>query len=106
MPIIALEELDDSEPLPGYVRKFIHTDKMTLATWIIKPGSPFPEHSHPHEQIMMVTDGKFELTLEGETRILHPGLVAVIPPNESHSGVALTECHITDIFSPVREEFG
>ncbi len=105
MPFVALEDLDESEPMPGYVGRFVHSDNMTLATWIIKSGSPLPEHSHPQEQITIVTEGEYKLTVEGETKVLHPGLVAVVPPGAGHSGIALTECRITDIFYPVREDF-
>ena len=104
MPFIQLEEMSQSEPIPGFRGRFIHSENMTIADWRIKKGSSFPEHSHPHEQIAFILEGKFELTLEGEARILTPGTIAIIPSNMPHEGKALTECTLVDMFYPVRED--
>ena len=53
----------------------------------------------------MVVAGKFEMTLDGETLQLEKGKVAVIPANAKHSGRALTDCEIMDVFYPVREDY-
>lgn len=100
-----LENLAAREILPGFFGKFIHTENMTLAFWEIKSGSQLPEHSHKHEQVANLTEGKFELTIDGKTKILEPGQIAVIPSNSIHSGKALTDCKILDIFSPVRVDY-
>jgi quercetin dioxygenase-like cupin family protein len=52
-----------------------------------------------------VLSGRFELTLGGETRVLAPGLMAVVPSNLPHGGRALTDCQLLDTFSPVREDY-
>jgi quercetin dioxygenase-like cupin family protein len=105
MPYIMLEDLNESQPIPGYRGRFVHSDNMTVANWTIEEGSAFPNHSHPQEQISIVAEGRFELTIEEETEILCPGLVAVIPPGAPHSGRALTDCRVIDIFHPVREDY-
>jgi quercetin dioxygenase-like cupin family protein len=43
--------------------------------------------------------------VNGVTQILGPGSVGIIPPNAVHSGRALTDCRILDVFSPVREDY-
>ena len=48
---------------------------------------------------------KFELTLEGETKIMKAGDVAVIAGNVPHSGRAIADCKLLDVFSPVREVY-
>ncbi|MGF1923443.1 MAG: cupin domain-containing protein, partial [Bacteroidia bacterium] len=58
-----------------------------------------------HEQITEVREGEFQLTFAGETKIYKPGMIAVIPPHVEHSGVALTDCKLLDIFLPVREDY-
>ncbi len=50
-------------------------------------------------------EGSFELTVAGETQVLEPGSVAVIPGNAPHSGKALTECRILDVFQPPRDDY-
>lgn len=105
MPFVSLDDLDRSEEIPGFLGAFLHTDNMTVASWEVDAGSTFPEHAHPHEQISVVVEGTFELTLDGETDVLKPGRVAVIPSEAPHSGRAVTDCTIIDVFSPVREEY-
>ena len=46
-----------------------------------------------------------ELTVSGETQILGPGAVAVIPSNTTHSGRSVTSARIIDVFHPVREDY-
>ncbi|MFB6247381.1 MAG: cupin domain-containing protein [Salinibacter sp.] len=105
MPFFSLDDLDRSEEMPGFLGAFLHSDAMTVASWSVEAGAEFPEHSHPHEQISVVTAGEFELTLDGETDTLCEGRVAVIPSDTPHSGRAKTDCEIIDVFSPVREDY-
>jgi quercetin dioxygenase-like cupin family protein len=48
--------------------------------------------------------GRFIHTVAGEPVILRPGAVLVIPSNVRHSGLAITDCKLMDIFNPVRED--
>lgn len=105
MGFIELKDLEKRELLPGFEVKFVHTDSMTFAFWEIKKGSELPEHSHIHEQVAQVVEGKFELTIENETQIVTPGTIAVIPSNKRHSGKAITDCKIVDVFNPVRQDY-
>ena len=105
MTFVTLDQQDTIEPFSGYVATMLHSEHMTVANWQISANSPFPEHSHPHEQISIVTQGEFELTVDGETEVLRPGVVALIPSGAKHSGRALTDCRVVDIFHPVREDY-
>jgi quercetin dioxygenase-like cupin family protein len=105
MAFITLDELSTKEPIPGCFAKFVHSEQMTLASWEIGANTLFPEHSHPHEQIMLVVEGEFELTVGAESKVVRPGVVAVIPSGVSHSGRALTDCRVIDAFHPVREDY-
>ncbi|MFK7951800.1 MAG: cupin domain-containing protein [Ekhidna sp.] len=100
-----LDDINPKEILPGYTVRFVHSEKMTMAFWDVKAGSPLPEHAHHHEQIANVMEGEYELTINGETQRLKPGQVAVIPSNVPHSGIAITDCKLMDIFAPVREDY-
>jgi len=105
MPFHSFDALDRSEEMPGYLGAFLHGEHMTVTNWEVEAGATFPEHAHPHEQISIVVEGEFALTLDGETDVLKPGRIAVIPPETPHSGRAKTECEIIDVFSPVRKDY-
>jgi quercetin dioxygenase-like cupin family protein len=105
MPLVTLDTLPVRDLFPGLRARLIHTDRVTHSWVEIDEGAIFPEHNHPHEQIVSVIDGTLEITVAGETHTLRPGLVFVIPPNAPHSGRALTACRVLDTFSPVREDY-
>ena len=105
MAFIDLVDISEREIVPGYRARFVHGDKLTLAYWEVDPGAELPQHSHPHEQVANVLEGKFELTVDGESRVLEPGQVAVIPGGVPHSGKAITNCRLLDVFQPVREDY-
>ena len=105
MAFVTLDQQGTVEPFSGYVGKMLHSEHMTVANWEIMANSPFPEHSHSHEQISIVTEGEFEMTVDGETEVLRPGIVALIPSDAKHSGRALTNCKVIDVFHPVREDY-
>jgi len=102
---LELKDIPTREIVPGYTARFVHTDNMTFAHWDIKADHPLPRHTHPHEQVAQVLEGRFEMTIEGRTQIMEPGMVAVIPPEAPHSGRSLTDCRILDVFYPVRQEY-
>lgn len=105
MPFIDLSQTPEKEPVDGFKVRFVHTDNMTFAYWTIKAGAALPAHHHPHEQVANVLEGQFELTIDGEAKTMKPGDVAVIPPDAPHSGRAITNCRIIDVFYPVREDY-
>ena len=105
MAFIDLNDLEEKELVPGFHVHFVHSENMTFAYWTIEAGAALPDHSHPHEQVANVTDGEFELNVGGEARVMTPGKVAVIPGGVPHSGKAITDCKIIDVFYPVREDY-
>lgn len=105
MPFIKLHEIEEREPVSGYKVRFIHSAHMTFAYWTITAGAVLPSHAHPHEQVANVIEGQLELTVGGEARPLGAGSVAIIPSNVVHSARALTECHVIDVFYPIREDY-
>lgn len=105
MPFIELSEVEQLEKVPGMKARFVHSENMTFAHWEIRKGAVLPEHSHPHEQVANMVTGEFELTIDGTTRRLIAGSIAIIPSNAVHSGVAITDCRIIDAFYPIREDY-
>lgn len=105
MPFVNVDTLKEKEVITGYKGRTIHTGTMTFMYWTVDKGAVMPEHSHIHEQVAHVLKGIFELTVDGQTEILEPGKVAVIPPNVKHGGRAITECELLDVFNPEREDY-
>jgi len=104
MRVVDLDELPLRE-LFGCKARVFHSQHMTFVHWYFEPGQAIASHAHPHEQVATVLEGELELTVDGETRRLGPGAVAVIPPNASHAAKALTACCVVDAFHPVREDY-
>jgi len=100
-----LADVPEIQMIPGYFARFIHTDQMTLSYITVTAGAELQEHDHPHEQVSTVLEGEFELTLAGNPIRLKPGEVLVIPSGTRHSGKAITDCRLLDIFTPVREDY-
>lgn len=100
-----LKDLPTKELIPGFHAKMVHGDQLSWAFWTAKAGAEVPEHHHPHEQMMHVVEGCFEFTLDGKTQRYDAGSVVHIPSHIPHSGKALTDCQLMDVFTPVREEY-
>lgn len=105
MLVIELDSILPKTIVAGYDARFIHTSGMTFSYLDVKAGASLPAHAHIHEQVSHVLEGKFQLTIEGEPIVFGPGTVVVIPSNAIHSGVAITDCKILDVFNPVREDY-
>lgn len=105
MSYIDIRKQEEKEMVPGFFVKFVHTANMTFAYWRIVEGASLPNHSHHHEQVANIIEGKMEFNLNGEVQVISPGDIVVIPPNVPHSGKALTECRILDVFHPAREDY-
>lgn len=105
MQYFNLSEIEWKEPVAGFKARFVHSKNITLAYWDIEAKAVLPEHSHPHEQVTNVIEGEIELIVEGESKILEPGSVVVVPPDAVHSGKAVTNCRVIDVFYPIREDY-
>jgi quercetin dioxygenase-like cupin family protein len=105
MIIKQLHDIEEKEIVPGYYAKFVHSENVTIAYWNIKANHTMPEHAHPHEQVVNLLEGTFELVIDGKPQRAKPGTVIIIPPDMKHSGNAITDCRILDVFYPIREDY-
>ncbi|SHF43669.1 cupin domain-containing protein [Chryseobacterium takakiae] len=62
-------------------------------------------HQHFHSQITYVASGSFEVTVDGETRLLEAGDGFFAQPNIFHGVKCLEEGKLIDAFAPFREDF-
>jgi hypothetical protein len=45
------------------------------------------------------------MTVDGEMRVVEFGAAAYIPGDAPHSGRAITDCRIVDVFYPARDDY-
>lgn len=105
MPFFQISDIESGSLIAGYSARFIHTATATYSHVTVDAGAALPMHHHPHEQVSYVLKGEFELTVDGVAHRLVPGQVFVIPSNMPHAGLAITDCFILDVFTPVREDY-
>ena len=91
---------------PGVTIATCAAEKMMLSHVELRPGAVVEEHSHPHEQVGMVLEGRALFVIGGEERVLTKGDLYRIPGHVKHRVVALDEPVVAlDIFYPVREDY-
>lgn len=58
---------------------------MEIHTTTIEPGkAPHAPHKHDDEEMIIVKEGKLKVTIEGQTKVLGPGSVALAIPGDMH----------------------
>jgi quercetin dioxygenase-like cupin family protein len=81
-------------------------EKMMLSYVELAPNSVVAEHSHPHEQVGILLEGKAIFTIGGEEKLLTKGDMWRIPGGITHKVVVLEEpTKALDIFTPIREDY-
>jgi quercetin dioxygenase-like cupin family protein len=79
-------------------------DLMIVKYKFKKDGLGAP-HQHPNSQSAVVMSGVFELTINGEKKILRAGDGYMVEPNVVHSALCLEDGILIDSFNPVRADF-
>ena len=80
--------------------------EMMLSYVEFEPGAVVEAHSHPHEQVGMVVEGRATFFVGEEEKVLGPGDMYTIPGGVTHRVVALEEGVIAlDIFHPIRDDY-
>jgi unsaturated pyranuronate lyase len=82
--VFAWDDAPVEQPLPGVFRQTIQGASQTLVRYRYAPGSRFPVHQHPHEQMTVVLAGAIVFQIDGVRHELAAGQVAVIPANAPH----------------------
>jgi quercetin dioxygenase-like cupin family protein len=85
MPFIDPSEMQAGEPLPGWKGRFWRSGSMSFSRYDVESGCSIHEHHHPNEEVWVVIEGRFEITIGAETRTVGPGAAAVVPPDVPHS---------------------
>ncbi len=93
-------------PDPGIRRKVMaYNEQLMLVKVEFQKGAIGALHEHYHSQISHVESGMFEITIDGEKRVLKAGDAYYIPPHVVHGALCLEPGVLIDVFSPHREDF-
>lgn len=90
----------------GIERQIVVGQNVMMCRFRFAPFVITAEHSHPHEQMTLVVQGKVKFIISGDERIVSAGDVLHFPPHNRHGATMLDEeVILIDIFSPIREDF-
>jgi quercetin dioxygenase-like cupin family protein len=100
------EEMSAHDIFPGVRIRTCSADRMMLSLVDLDDRAVVQEHSHPHEQVGILLQGRVLFTIGGEQKTLQPGDVWRIPGDVRHSVVVLEgPARALDVFYPVREDY-
>ncbi len=109
MGIIEEEKTQKEKIAPGRERYLTHTDNLMMVVIDFNDGparEPDPPHSHPHEQVTYVAQGKVRFFLDKESFDLSQGDMITIPGDMPHTIQLLSDhVRLVDTFTPIREDF-
>ncbi|MHA2298382.1 MAG: cupin domain-containing protein [Candidatus Hodarchaeales archaeon] len=108
LKIVKIEEAPKLETVKGrYGVILIVGEKAMMMKLTIEPGIPTPAHSHPHEQMGHVIEGKGILYIGDESCEVSAGMSFWIPPNTPHNFDATGDnpAVLIEAFSPPREDY-
>ncbi len=105
MSLFKLDKIKEIKLIEGITAKVVTAESMTVAHVTLLEGAILPEHAHINEQVLNLIKGELELIVAGEKFVLTAGQVMVLPGNVPHSGRAIKECYVVDVFHPIREDF-
>jgi quercetin dioxygenase-like cupin family protein len=88
-------------------RVLIHGAALMLVEFRFQKGGVGTPHRHEaHDQVGYIAKGSFDITVNGESRVVHVGDTYYAAKNELHGVVALEEDSvIIDTFTPPRADF-
>lgn len=106
MTFIDINDYQPVEPVPGCRMRTPYGDKLMLSYLEMDENAEIPLHSHPHEQGGMLLQGRMELQIGDETRIVEPGGMYLVPGGVPHRAKAIGgPALVLDVFSPIREDY-
>ena len=91
---------------PGVTISTCAAEKMMLSLVQIAPHAVVEAHSHPHEQVGVVLEGRAIFYIGDEAKTLQQGDCYRIPGHVRHRVVALDlPVKALDVFYPIREDY-
>ena len=88
-------------------RQVFSGDNVMMVFNTIQPDFPPFPHSHPHEQLLYIMEGRCEVTLGDEVIAMGPGDVVHVHCGVHHDLKIVGDEPVLnlDIFTPIREDY-
>lgn len=103
---VTADDASQVEMQPGLFRRTMaSTAEAMLCEFYLIKGAVVAPHSHNNDQVGYVILGQLQVTIGGEVQVIGPGQSYAIPGGIEHSGLALTDCIVIDVFSPPRNDY-
>jgi quercetin dioxygenase-like cupin family protein len=100
------DEMSRHTIFPGVSLQTCAADKMMLSVVDLAPNAVVEEHSHPHEQVGMILQGRVQFFIGGEQKTMQPGDLFRIPGHVRHKVIVVEgPARVLDIFNPIREDY-
>lgn len=90
----------------GVTRQIMGYDGQVMLVKVkFEKGATGAPHTHYHTQTTYVASGKFEFTVNGETKVVEAGDGIYMEPDALHGCTCLEAGVLIDCFSPMRADF-
>ena len=95
-----------SNPEPGLTRQVLaFGESMMLVRHLMEKGWIGVRHSHPHDQMVYVIEGRLQFTGGDITFEAQAGDSFIVPGGAQHQARALENSEVLDVFHPYRKEY-
>ena len=102
----AADEIQWEQLGGGVERKILgYDDQLMMVVVRFEKDAIGSLHHHVHRQVSYVASGKFEVTIDGNKKILKQGDCFFVAPDLVHGVVAIEAGTLVDIFTPARQDF-
>lgn len=80
-------DINNLKPSSGGAARFQGVNHETSVSFFVvtsAPGKGADKHRHPYEEIFIILDGRIEVIVNGETRMIESGNITIIPAHAWH----------------------
>lgn len=107
MSLVKDADVKSFTPEPGMIRQVLaHNDRLMLIRHFFDKGWVGTRHSHPHEQLVYIIQGKMRVEIDGKQPFeVAAGESFVVDGGVEHQATALEKSEVLDVFTPLREDY-
>ena len=102
------DQIEKQQIASGLIRQVFSGENCTLCLNTMTKEMPnYKQHTHPHEQILIIMSGTARITFGDEETVMQKGDMLLVPPNVPHSLTVISDEPVVnlDVFAPQRTEY-